>query len=176
MDDYEYSIQLLDNFFSLRKIQRSLTLISDEKITGWEIWLQIEFATYISSAYEDEIKWHREFTILPDGRKEKNRKRFTADFVFRRKGHKLDCYNVIEFKQHPSPKTCFRNMHKDILKIAKAKESSIDMRSFWVVGVHHKSIMSKPEIKEYLDNKFGINREYIYTKYIPNTSFAYTIF
>lgn len=55
-------------------------------------------------------------------------------------------------------------MYKDVLKIEKARESSIDMRSFWVVGIHEKSRMSKSEIKSYLEDKFNVCKEDIYTK------------
>lgn len=177
MDDYNFSLSLLDKFFSQKKIQNSLKRFSEKNITGWEIWIQIEFAAFLSSNYGDQIEWYREHSLLPDGRKDKERIRMAADFVFRRKGYKLDCYNVLEFKQHLSPKTCLANMYKDVEKIDKVKSSSIDMRSFWVIGLHDKSRMSKSEIKSYILKNFDdVVEKYILTKYIYNTPYAYTIF
>lgn len=37
MNDFEYSISLLDSFFRGKKIQNSLNIIWDEEISGWEI-------------------------------------------------------------------------------------------------------------------------------------------
>jgi hypothetical protein len=176
VDDFQFSISLLEDFFAQKKIQHSLATIAYEEISGWEVWLQVEFATFLSLTYGDDLEWKRERQILIDKRKNKNRTRLAADFVFRRKGYAIDRYIVLEFKQHTSPKSCFSNMMKDAEKIRCAKASEIDMRAFWVVGIHPKSSMSKAEIKDYVCNISIVDRDFVVTKFIPNTNFAFTIF
>lgn len=176
MSDFEFSKSILEKFFSQTKIQKSLDIIFENDITGWEIWLQIEFATFLTIEYGDEIEWYREYEILTDGRKEKLRKKVSADFIFRRKGFKRDSYIVLEFKQNPSPKSCFSNMLKDVDKIEKVKVSDIDMRNFWVVGIHCKDRMTKAEIKKYIRENCEFVGDDIYTKFISNTNYAFTIF
>ena len=176
MNDFEFSKSLLENFFSQRKIQKSLDIIFENDITGWEIWLQIEFATFLTIEYGDEIEWYREYEILTDGRKEKLRKKVSADFIFRRKNFKKNSYIVLEFKQNPSPRSCFSCMLKDVDKIEKVKVSDIDMRNFWVVGIHCKDRMTKAEIKKYIRENCDFVGDDIYTKFISNTNYAFTIF
>ena len=176
MDDFKFSVSLLEDFFSQRKIQQSLEIIWDQDITGWETWLQIEFSTFLIVDHANEIEWYREHQILADRRKNKERTKMSADFIFRRKGFKRDSYIVLEFKQNPSLKACFSRMVKDIEKIDCARASSIDMRNFWVVGIHPKSTMTKTEIKDFVSEKADIEKNSVVTRYIPNTNYAFTIF
>lgn len=176
MDDFQFTASLLEGFFAQRKVQNSLVTIWDQDISGWEIWLQVEFATYLSLEHSDSLEWGRECQLLVDRRRNKERTKLAADFIFRRKRHALDRYIVLEFKQNASPKSCFANMMKDIEKIQLAKSSEMDMRGFWVVGVHPKHDMTKAEIKDYLGYQFDIAREDILTVFIPNTNYAFTMF
>lgn len=174
MTDFEFSISVIDNFFEKRKIRRSLSIIGDQGISGWEVWLQIEFATFLSE-FGDEIEWEREREIFTDRRKEKFKNKVAADFILRRKGFKRDRFIVLEFKQHNSLTSCITNMVKDVEKIEKIKESDIDMRSFWVVGVHGRNGMSKSDITDQVFSSVDFVKD-VYTNFIPNTKFAYTIF
>jgi len=69
-------------------------------------------------------------------------------------------------------------MLKDALKVNTVRQSNDDFRSFWNIGIHPKE--SKPFIKEKLEKKLRENNmtmhDYIETRYIPKTEFAYTIF
>ena len=176
MDDYEFILLLLNNFFGQRKIKKSLTLISEKGVSGWEVWLQIEFATFLAANYDNEIEWHREFKARVDGRTLWGRKMLAADFVLRRKGYKKDEYIVLEFKQNASARKCFSEMIKDIAKINSARRSDMGIRNFWVVGLHPKNDLSKSEIRDHISNVTDYDRGCIDTRFIVNTDFAYTIF
>jgi len=55
------------------RISPVLNTISDCKITGWEKWLQIEFAHFINNKYQKEegsLRWSREYKYKSDGAKE----------------------------------------------------------------------------------------------------------
>lgn len=99
-----------------------------------------------------------------------------ADFIIRKKGFKKDRYIVLEFKQNPAPKSCFSNMIKDVEKLLRAKSSSLDIRSFWVVGIHLKSEMTKAAIRDCISDKTDMDKDSILTTFIPNTEYAFTIF
>lgn len=174
MDDFEFTVSLLESFFTQNKIQKSLQIIWEEQISGWETWVQIEFATFLSSF--NDIEWLRECSLLPDRRKDKQRTIIRPDFIFRRKGFSKDRYILLEFKQnYSSTKQCFRGMFDDIKKISSLRGSSA-IRLFLGVGIHPKAGMSKSEIKDYILEWVEIDRNLIQTRFIPNTEFAFTAF
>ncbi len=176
MDDFEFTISLLDSFFAQTKIQKSLQIIKNHSISGWETWVQIEFATFLSSV--NDIECFREFPLLPDRRKDKQRTMIRPDFILKRKGFSKEEYILLEFKQNSlSTKQCFRGMFNDIKKICSLKGSSA-MKLFLGVGIHPKAQMSKAEIKDYIleSFEFGLHRDMIQTRFIPNTEFAFTAF
>ena len=176
MNDFDYTVSLLGDFFYRRKIQHGLSTIWDVGISGWEVWLQVEFSVFLSRYYEGEIEWMREHRLLVDRRKDKERTNLAADFAFRRKGYARDRYIVLEFKQNSSPKQCFSNMLKDVEKVRCARASEMDMRNFWTVGVHPKNPMRKADIKNYLAENANVQKESVATRFIPNTNYAFTVF
>ncbi len=174
--DFDFIIGLKEEFFSQRKIQHALSVIERNGITAWETWWQVEFATFLS-LHKDGHEWHREHQIDVDRRKDKEKSRLIADFTIRPKNHAKDRFILLELKQNSSVTTCITNMAKDVLKVDKAKASSIEQRSFWSVGLHPKESKKKVRmtVEDTADN-YGIELFDVYTKFILNTGFAFTIF
>lgn len=174
--DFEFVKNIKGEFFSQRKIQHSLSVIKNNEISAWELWWQVEFATFLSQ-HKGGHEWYREQHIDLDRRKAKEKSKLVADFIIRPKNHALEKFILLELKQNRSLTTCITNMVKDVHKIDKAKASSLSQRSFWCVGVHPKD--SKKKVKEMVisaaeKNNIGIHG--VYTKFIPFTEFAFTIF
>jgi hypothetical protein len=147
--DFDFTVSLFEDFFAQTKIQKSLAVIEERKISGWELWWQIELATFLSG-HPGRHEWRREHPIDVDRRKDKEKFKLFADFIIRPKHHARQRYVLIELKQNSSTKTCITNMAKDAVKVWKAKESSLDQRSFWSVGVHPKE--SKKLVREVVEN------------------------
>lgn len=176
--DFEYMSGLIEGFFKQARIGGSLRIIKEQEITGWEVWLQIEFAYYLSKL-ESPPEWWREYSVDFDRRMEKLRGFCRPDFIIRKRGWREDRYAALEMKQHPDAGHCYNNMMVDIIKMGKAKASSLDIRSLWVLGVHDRR--SKPELREMVEKRFSDNGfdppgDHVLIKYIPRCDFAYTLF
>jgi len=174
--DFEFVAKLMEEFFLQRKIQKSLAVIEDYRISAWEPWWQVEFATFLSE-HEGKHECRREKQVKVDRRKEKEKNKFIVDFIVRPRNHVKGKFILLEFKQHWSVKSCITNMAKDVLKVDKAKVTSINQRSFWGVGVHPKE--SKKKIREMVKStaiKYDLELYDVRIKFIPNTGFAFTIF
>ena len=70
-----------------------------------------------------------------DYRKVKDRSLLRPDFIIRKKGWRLDSFIALEFKQHPDAGACINNMLSDVEKVSRARESEIDIRSMWALGI-----------------------------------------
>lgn len=175
--DFEVLIKIMNGFVNQRSIQNKLNIINECSITGWEIWFQIEFASYLGT-HEDVSEWRREESYYMDKRKSKNKSRMAVDFLIRQKHTKKDQYIAIELKQHLSASTCIKNMLDDVLKVNAAKQSHARFRSFWNIGIHQKENKNiiKEKIAKKVEEKNMTMHDYIEIRYIPNTNFAYTIF
>ncbi len=184
--DFEFICELMDSFTCQAHIQNTFNVIEQEKITGWENWLQVEFATFLSR-YDSVGTWEREQSYYIDGRKRIDKNKAIVDFNVRKKCTKLNRMIALEFKQNTSSKTCITNMISDVQKIEDIRASSSTcMRSYWVIGIHPRNMNKhhtedKKDIKRRILQKskctsFGLIEECILTKYIPNTGLAYTIF
>lgn len=175
--DFEHLNGLLAEFFSSQEIKQKLNIIDQYEISGWEVWLQIEFANLLS---QTEHEWWREWTVDSDLRKKPDRPRQRTDFLLRKKGWTLDSYIGVEFKQNKNPASCIRNMFKDLEKLSKVKLSEIDMRSYWTVGITQ-SI--DPDTLDQLVDKHISEKIYqtktrskhIHVAEIENTPYCYVI-
>lgn len=170
--------ELTEEFFRQRRVSRSLCIIAEQEITGWEVWFQIEFANFLSQ-HHSEPEWWREWPVEFDRRREKTRIFCRPDFIIRKKGWRKDMYAVLEVKQHPEAGVCFSNMMKDIEKIAKIRASSLDLRSFWVLGIHLRK--PKAELFKMIESRFGaaglkFHVDDVLIKYIPNSRYAFSMF
>lgn len=134
--DYDYILQLITGFFRTKDTVKRFQLIEQNSISGWEIWLQIEFANYLSEL-EVKPEWYREQSYEYDKRKEKLKLKLKPDFLIRKAGWAKDQYMALEFKQDFRALTCFKKMLDDMKKFEKIKLSNSDLRSVWAVGVFH---------------------------------------
>ncbi|KAA8996733.1 hypothetical protein FJU30_21275 [Affinibrenneria salicis] len=90
--DFDYLTTLLSDFFSQKEIRKRLSIIDEAGITGWEVWLQIEFASFI--AQQNNI-WSREEILEFDFRKRPEKYFFRPDFLLRKKGWILETYSAL---------------------------------------------------------------------------------
>ncbi|MGP3590329.1 hypothetical protein [Vagococcus sp. WN89Y] len=130
--DFDHLSTLLQLFFSRQDIQQKLNIIDQFNISGWEIWMQIEFANLLAAT---DHEWWREQTLGCDQRKNPGRLSLRSDFLLRKKGWALDSYIALEVKQNSDPTSCVKNMIADLVKSAKIKRSQLDLRSFWTLGI-----------------------------------------
>ena len=131
--DLEFITTLAEGFFAQRAMRRTLRVISDQQISGWEKWLQVEFAAYIHD-HEDIKAWSRETPYLTDRRIERARERCAVDFIIHQK-HKQS-HLALELKQVNSVGRCAKAMVGDILKMLTIRQSQFDIRGVWCLGVH----------------------------------------
>ncbi|KAB2308697.1 hypothetical protein F8A87_13555 [Betaproteobacteria bacterium SCN2] len=176
--EFEYLAELADDFFSQPHTQQSLSLIHQHNISGWEIWLQVELGHFLSM-HESEPEWRREEALEYDRRLERTKQYLRPDFLIRKKGWKKESYLALELKQHRNAPACLANRAKDIVKLDKLRQSSIDLRSCWVLGVFERE--SKADLNELIADTlesvdYDYDPEYVVNKYIWNTPFGYCIF
>jgi hypothetical protein len=131
--DFEFVTELATQFFAQRSVRRTLLVIREQRITGWEKWLQVEFAAFIQD-HENVKAWGREALFGMDKRVEKARIRCAVDFIVHQKFKQS--YFALEMKQIDSVSRCTRAMISDIAKMLTIKRSEFDIRIVWSLGVH----------------------------------------
>lgn len=109
--DLEFLASLADDFFSQRSIRKTLSVIYEEEISGWEKWLQVEFASFVHD-HEDIKAWGRETPYSTDKRITKARERCAVDFILHQKYKQS--HLALELKQIDSIARCTQAMIKDI--------------------------------------------------------------
>jgi len=174
--DFEFLSNLFDNFFTQKSIRDRLNLIEDKKITGWEIWLQVELAFFLDEQ-KDVMEWIREVPCSMDKRIEKLKAKGIIDFWLRERNKSTEKMIAIELKQCKSAKSCITAMMKDINKFHSLKpiEHSY-IRSFWCIGVHPKVLENT--CLEYINqnkNGYEFNQDHLLSKEIKGTAFSFTI-
>lgn len=172
--DFNYISGLICEFLSDIHIINRFKVIQEKRISGWEIWLHIELAHFLS-LHESRPEYHREIALAFDRRKEKKRAQLRPDFLIRKKGWRTESYAALEIKQHPNPNTCISSMYKDIQKLSKMKESAIQMRSFWCLGLFE----ARPEynlIELAMTNLSDLNTSQIAAAPIRDTGISYLLF
>lgn len=176
--DFNYIQELLADFFSEKQIQNGLRLIKENGISGWEIWLQVEFARFLSAHYS-EPEWWREEALEYDRRQEKGKLFLKPDFLIRKKGWRTDSFVALEIKQHPDAGSCINNMMRDMVKVSKMRKSELDMRTYWALGLFE---AKEPEsIKEMVFNKADeynvlVSKTYHLIQQVPKTPYSYLLF
>lgn len=114
--DFDFIATLIAEFFQQKHIKKRLKLIKSKPITGWEIWLQVEFSVFLD-AQLDVAYWKREFQYSIDKRKARHRDFMAIDFIIRKKGATREQYIALEIKQNSSVKSCIRGIMKDTHKV-----------------------------------------------------------
>ncbi|EGR0683893.1 hypothetical protein O1B84_003416 [Vibrio cholerae] len=176
--DLEFINELVEQFFGQKHIRERLNHIELNKITGWEIWLQIEFSVFIDS-HIDVAEWCREYPYAIDRRSARHRKNMIIDFVLRKRHAALSQYVALEIKQNIVVSSCIRGMMEDVCKVWLVRDSENDLRSMWCLGVHP----SVPEdeayacIEKYAD-EFGVtlSKSHRVSQVIKGTNMSYTLF
>lgn len=174
--DFEFLSQLVSSFFARKSVRETLSVISELEISGWEKWLQIEFAKFCKS-HEDVAEWDRELRYGLDRRLSRGKASCAIDFLIRQKYKRSPL--AIELKQNASPSGCIKAMTIDMAKVNKIRYSQDDLRGVWCVGVHP----AKPadEIKRLVryhadEQQLRIDSSLVLTKPIGRTGFSVTLF
>lgn len=171
---FDFVVSLMDGFVKQPTIIEKLNMIHSNKITGWEIWFQVEFASYLTD-HTSIAEWKREKEFRVDRRKVSGRTKVIVDFVVRQKYAKKKNYIALELKQHNSMATCLKKMQEDIGKIYIALKSDTSFRSFWNIGIHKSEALDKMDAKlKQIEHK--LLRNCIKVQIIEETEFAFTIF
>lgn len=175
--DFDHLCTLLHPFFIREDIRQKLNIIDQNNITGWEVWLQIEFSSLLVSTGHE---WWREQTLNADLRKNPVRNSLRTDFLLRKKGWTLDSYIALEIKQNNDPTSCVRNMVLDLEKSARIKASEIDLRSFWTLGITRTIERERLEtlIDRYLIDKYYQSKSrdrHVLLEPIEDTPFCYIV-
>ena len=61
--DFDFTCNLMGEFFSQRRVQRTLNLIEEYGLTGWEKWWQIELAIFVAD-HPEIAEWNVEESLL----------------------------------------------------------------------------------------------------------------
>ncbi len=177
-NDFQFIKELAVDFFGQQHIVERLKLIESNKLTGWEIWLQVEFAMFLETQLLVD-EWIREFQYSMDRRISKSKKFMAIDFLIRKKNTRLGHYIALEIKQNLSAASCIAGMMKDVCKISQVKGSEDDIRSMWSLGIHP----FLPQVQlETLVNECAESYDVelasgcISTNRIGKTKFAFTVF
>ncbi len=182
--DFQYVRDRINEFFGRRTIGRSLALIDELGITGWEKWWQVEFATWLAD--HDQIsEWVMEEVFNTDLRKKTNKNSIAIDLGFRMKGFSTKEMIFLELKQNNDIIKCIDNMLTDAEKVFTAQtysESGLMIRNFFVVGVYPTpSDAQKADVHDYIADKaeelnIPVERSNIHTKFIPESPYSVTLF
>ncbi|HEX7636230.1 MAG TPA: hypothetical protein VF427_13250 [Noviherbaspirillum sp.] len=173
--DFEFLTDLVSDFFSRRSVRDTLSTISDFEISGWEKWIQIEFARFCKD-HEKISEWGRELRYELDKRISNGKSMCSIDFLIRQK-HKQSPLGI-EIKQHSSPNNCIKAMLQDIAKVNRIKYSQDDLRSIWCIGVH--SAESPAEVNRLVayhadSMNIDIDPNLVFSTKIGQTSFSVTV-
>lgn len=176
--DFEFVAQLAEQFFGQKHIQKRLRLIENNEITGWEVWLQVEFSVFIDS-HIDIAEWEREFQYSIDRRSARHRQHMAIDFVFRKKRTSVGQYIALELKQNIEASSCIRGMMEDVCKVSLVKSSEDDLRSMWSLGVHTR--IDNDQMLTIIENyaeQYDVELEQgcVISKPVSKTNLAYTVF
>lgn len=174
-NDFEFICSLASAFFGRPHLKKRLIAISEEKMTGWEKWLQIEFATFVRD-HPDIKAWWRESKYQLDGRLLSSRSKCAVDFLVHQR-HKQS-HMAIELKQMNSADRCIGAMLKDIVKIGTIKKATFDIRTVWCIGVHH--VEDPAEVYRLIKYKadkmnIDIDQNLVKTLKIGRTQYSFTI-
>ncbi len=174
MSDYKLKKDLnflkimIEEFFSKKQLKDKLKKFPALELSGWEIWLQVEFLLFLSEN-ERVAEVYREQRCALDGRKSKFKYDCAIDFLIREKN--AQSYIPLEIKQNRSAAQCIRNMKKDIEKYERIKKSdSYTDRSVWCLGIH-KSVQ-----RDYLEDLIEFDPNYMFIYEIKGTEYTVTLF
>ena len=182
--DFVYVRERVNEFFGRRSIGRALALIDELGITGWEKWWQVEFATWLAD-HDQIAEWVLEEVFYTDLRKKSAKDSIAIDLGFRMKGFSTKEMLFLELKQNSDIMRCIDNMLADAEKVYSAQKYSqsngVMIRNFFVVGLYPTPDLGKKDVHDYIQDRseelgIPVERENIYTKFIPDSPFSVTMF
>lgn len=175
-NDFDFIASLADEFFRGTHVKHILGAIDESAMTGWEKWLQIEFASFLGT-HKGVRAWWRESKYELDQRVLDSRKTCAVDFLIHEKWKQS--HLALELKQANSPNGCIKGMLRDKKKISTIKYAKFDIRSVWCLGVHREEEPSEiRRLTNYHADKMrtAIKPALLVTKSIGKTGYAYTVF
>lgn len=173
--DFEFLSGLATEFFKKRSITKALAVIDECEITGWETWLQIEFAKFFSE-HELVFEWSREERYQLDQRSSNGKTACAIDFSIRQKYKQS--WLALELKQKNTVGSCIKSMLRDVVKVNKIKQSHNDIRTLWCLGVHKhadKATVMGQIAKYEVELDLELNRSQILTKRIGRSDYSFTL-
>jgi len=174
--DFAFITRLTQSFVATKTVKSTLGTISEFDISGWEKWIQIEFAKFCKS-HAEITEWGRELRYELDMRSSKASASCAIDFLVKQK-HKHSPL-AIEIKQQRSPRGCINSMLRDKAKLKRIRLSTNDLRGVWCIGVHN---VESAEVVANLvafcsrAQKIEINASHVFSKQIGRTPFSVTVF
>jgi hypothetical protein len=178
--DFDFTWDLLTEFFGQKRIQNALLAIHECGATGWEKWWQIELAIYVS-AHDDVGDWNMEERFFTDLRRNVQKDSIAVDLSFRRKRCAKDASIFLELKQDADWKCCIENMLRDATKVFSAQKRSHEgtaVRSFFVAGIYPRE--PKAEVHDYIEGRLDeLQVDWdltMNTKFIADTPYGFTMF
>jgi len=170
----DFLISIAHPFFKQIHVKKTLVAIRDDCITGWEKWLQIEFATFLRN--RSEVKdWNREISHALGKRMAKNKSSFAINLVIhqRRKRSNLP----LEIKHGKRMVGCIQGMIRDLKKVNQTKNSEFESRSIWYLG-NHPAANRNDVLAEvsYYTKKQGLKlrEDFIASERIGNPGFSFS--
>ncbi len=182
--DFEFSTDLLSSFFKKRDIVKRFQLIEESKLTGWENWLKIELAMYISKQ-PDIAEFGVEWRFNVDQRTSTSSKQESAaiDLCFRKKHCAANKFIGVELKQAPSYETCISNIVNDVKKVYSLRKKANDgneLRHLFVLGIFQNQEANQEAIKNRIEKKMeavgGLYPEAIVVEEINETDLMWCFF
>jgi hypothetical protein len=182
--DFDHVTGYLDAFFDRSSVQSALARITEQEVTGWERWWQIELGTWLGEQHLiGACVMEEPFEV--DGRHGSDKSKMLVDIGFRLKNHSTQEWIFLELKQNRAWRTCINNMLSDVEKVHTAKKrstaNSLTIRSFFAVGIHPFEETSKAAIKDYINDEcdereLNVPRELIWCKKIKGVDRCVTVF
>lgn len=180
LQDFSFVCGLLDEFCTSTRVRSALKKIGSHDLTGWEKWIQIEFAIFLHD-HNHVADFRREHGYSLDQRKAKRSKAY-ADFSFRKKRTNKNVKILLEFKANRKLRACIDGMIADWDKILCVRTNDDNIRSFWVVGFHGIDGCEPEEIEhsvfEMVKKKTSVTlfKNRLKTIVIGRTGYAVTLF
>lgn len=186
--DFEYLLNLAQDFFKKKDIVSKLQIIGDEdnEISGWETWLQIEFYIYLASKRDLVKNVVREYQYDLDQRTkyvQQTRKIYCAiDIEIEKKNAKAnERWIPLELKQAKIDRVCIKNMLSDCDKYNSIKRSEKIRGGFrypFFLGIFQSEKNGK-EIDEkrirYLISRYDYKIQSIKVESIKKTSLSFLL-
>jgi hypothetical protein len=113
-------------FFRTKRVEESLTLLTQFGVSGWEKWWQAELAIFLAQSDGIIAEWDMEHPFDTDLRTRLTQTRMSLDIGFRLKRHAKDQWYFVELKQADDYRRCIDRMSKDADKVFSARKQSFE--------------------------------------------------